>query len=300
MNLATTPNLSGFDDMESDLDFGAPAPTTSVEEHVARVGKALANAATAVDLQSYVEPCKRCGGSGVYRAPSSYGRDCFLCKGTGKQFFKTSPEQRAKTREQAAARKQRQGEQRKSMWAEQHPTEHAWLVAKAPSFNFALDMLANVQKWGSLTDGQMAAVRRMRDADAERDAKRAQAQAAAAARPVERLNALHTVLQRHAKFYAGDVTISRRNGDQLCWIKHKDAEKVIGKIDNGVLTLWNRPGVDTTAVRGMLEEFEGAPLQTAMKYGKLAGVCCSCGRELTNDGSIEAGIGPVCARKFEG
>jgi len=35
-----------------------------------------------------------------------------------------------------------------------------------------------------------------------------------------------------------------------------------------------------------------------MKYGKLAGRCCSCGRELTDDDSIEAGIGPVCARKF--
>lgn len=43
----------------------------------------------------------------------------------------------------------------------------------------------------------------------------------------------------------------------------------------------------------------GAPLQTAMKYGKLAGRCCSCGRELTNDGSIEAGIGPICAGKFQ-
>lgn len=109
---------------------------------------------------------------------------------------------------------------------------------------------------------------------------------------------LHRVLQRHAKFYAGDVTISRRNADQMCWIKHKDADKVVGKIDQGVLTLWNRPGVDGEQIKAMMLEFDGAPLQTAMKYGKLAGRCCSCGRELTNDGSIEAGIGPICAGKM--
>ena len=57
-------------------------------------------------------------------------------------------------------------------------------------------------------------------------------------------------------------------------------------------------GVDNNAVREMLNEFEGAPLQAAMKYGKLSGRCCSCGRELTNDGSIELGIGPICAEKF--
>lgn len=294
--LNVTTNLSGFDDMENDLDFGAPTQATDVEAHIAKVGAMLNKPLAAPSQQAYVSPCKRCGGSGKYRGPSSFGRNCFLCGGSGEQVFKTSPEQREKARQQAAARKVRQGEERKSLWAQQYPTDYEWLIAKAQSFDFAADMLGKLTKWGSLTDGQHAAVIRMRQRDEERAAARATAQAVKP--PVERLESLHAVLQRHSKFYAGDVTITRRNGDQLCWIKHKDAEKVVGKLDNGVLTLWNRPGVDTTAVRSMLEEFEGAPLQTAMKYGKLAGKCCSCGRELTNDGSIEAGIGPICAQKF--
>ena len=39
-------------------------------------------------------------------------------------------------------------------------------------------------------------------------------------------------------------------------------------------------------------------LEDAKAYGKLTGTCCSCGRELTNEDSIEAGIGPICAGKF--
>lgn len=39
-------------------------------------------------------------------------------------------------------------------------------------------------------------------------------------------------------------------------------------------------------------------LEAAAAYGKLYGVCCVCGRELTNEDSIEAGIGPICAQKI--
>jgi hypothetical protein len=39
-------------------------------------------------------------------------------------------------------------------------------------------------------------------------------------------------------------------------------------------------------------------LEDGKKYGKLYGVCCVCGRVLTDENSIQAGIGPVCANKF--
>lgn len=37
--------------------------------------------------------------------------------------------------------------------------------------------------------------------------------------------------------------------------------------------------------------------EEAVRFGKLYGVCCICGRTLTNEDSIEAGIGPICAGK---
>lgn len=39
-------------------------------------------------------------------------------------------------------------------------------------------------------------------------------------------------------------------------------------------------------------------LEQAKEFGALYGTCCVCGRTLTNEESIEAGIGPVCASKF--
>lgn len=39
-------------------------------------------------------------------------------------------------------------------------------------------------------------------------------------------------------------------------------------------------------------------LEQAAQYGKQTGVCCQCGRTLTNPDSIEAGIGPICAGGF--
>jgi len=40
------------------------------------------------------------------------------------------------------------------------------------------------------------------------------------------------------------------------------------------------------------------PLTAAIMHGKLTGNCSCCGQELTDPNSIEAGIGPVCARKY--
>lgn len=39
-------------------------------------------------------------------------------------------------------------------------------------------------------------------------------------------------------------------------------------------------------------------LEQAKAFGALYGVCCRCGRDLTDEVSIEAGIGPVCAKRF--
>lgn len=39
-------------------------------------------------------------------------------------------------------------------------------------------------------------------------------------------------------------------------------------------------------------------LEEAKKYGQETGVCCMCGRVLTNENSIAEGLGPICAGKF--
>jgi hypothetical protein len=54
-------------------------------------------------------------------------------------------------------------------------------------------------------------------------------------------------------------------------------------------------------VPGLIRKMKDArrmTLDEAKAYGKLYGVCCVCGRDLTDEGSIAAGIGPICAGKF--
>jgi hypothetical protein len=53
--------------------------------------------------------------------------------------------------------------------------------------------------------------------------------------------------------------------------------------------------------KGAIYRLDGATpmtLREAAEFGRVTGRCIVCGRELTKVESIEAGIGPVCARRF--
>lgn len=117
---------------------------------------------------------------------------------------------------------------------------------------------------------------------------------------------LFAVMQKHAHFHAEPLKLSRKNQDSLCWIVFGGT--CVGKIEDARVTLFtgrlnsaaDTLGVPVSRVREMLAEFETDPLAAAKKYGKLSGRCCSCGRDLTDPESIEAGIGPRCAERFDG
>jgi hypothetical protein len=54
--------------------------------------------------------------------------------------------------------------------------------------------------------------------------------------------------------------------------------------------------------RGMAHRYvkvsDKMSLVEAKEFGAIYGICCCCGRTLTDEGSIAAGIGPICARRF--
>lgn len=110
---------------------------------------------------------------------------------------------------------------------------------------------------------------------------------------------LFAVMQKHAHLHAEPLKLSRKNQDTLVWVMYLD--KCIGKIEDATVTLFYSKAPDAVRARVMelLAEFELDPLAAAKKYGKLAGRCCSCGKDLTDPESIEAGIGPICASRFE-
>lgn len=68
--------------------------------------------------------------------------------------------------------------------------------------------------------------------------------------------------------------------------------KVLRVLDGGAVFDY-----DAGAIRRIRPEWR-MTLEEAAEFGRATGVCCCCGRELTNPASIEAGIGPICAAKF--
>ena len=70
--------------------------------------------------------------------------------------------------------------------------------------------------------------------------------------------------------------------------------KYLGKV--------TRTSIDSKFSDTVRETIMGAandPLTAAIRYGKVSGSCSCCGKELTVKESIERGIGPICARKFD-
>jgi hypothetical protein len=78
------------------------------------------------------------------------------------------------------------------------------------------------------------------------------------------------------------------------WVFVKDA----AEYGQGTRYGSQRPG---ELYRGKIEDALRAiaadPKAAAIAYGKLTGHCCLCNRTLEAEGSVEAGIGPICAGK---
>src|ERR1700722_14131626 len=89
-----TPDLDDALPADDDLDAAINAPKRETPSAIELV-------------PTFEEPCRKCRGRARFISYS--GRDCgacFTCKGTGKQVFKTNPEQRFAKRAQVAAKKQ--------------------------------------------------------------------------------------------------------------------------------------------------------------------------------------------------
>lgn len=294
-----------WSDMEDDLPGGAAvqAPVDMAKAAQPR----LASAAP-----SYFKPCGRCGGSGVVRP---WGV-CFGCNGAGGKMVKSSPEQRAKSAQarlaEKVARQLREAEARKAKyeaWKEENPAEAAWLAANANGFEFAASLNESLHKWGSLTMGQMAAVQRCIERDAERAKARAEAVANAPvvegmskieeAFAVAKENGIKYPKLRLAKFKFSPAGPNSKNPGAVYVLDAERKDEMgksvyLGKVMQGRLQLLRNA-----------QEFEGQvldvirdPEAAAVAYGKQYGACSICGRELSNQASIDRGIGPICAGKF--
>jgi len=259
-------------------------------------------------------PCRKCGGSGVWRGNWSAGR-CFSCNGTGKSNQKIRTDAagvaaRAKRREQAARRSERQAAEKANAaqaYMEAHPQVTAWLKANEHRSEFAASLHSAIHQYGSLTERQQAAVEKILAKDAEHKASQPQ--------PVAELpnclRYLQTARENGLKYpklrlvdssgarivlqLAGgrsrnpgsvNITDGRRYPDNR-WFGRIDTDGKFTPARNCP------PEVVETLV-----EIDKDPANAVKVQGQRTGQCCCCGRELTNGVSIELGIGPICRSKF--
>lgn len=278
----------------------------------------------------FTEPCTKCRGSGKFVGYT--GRvlgPCFTCEGTGERTFKTSPEKRAQGRA-SAAKASAKREAGKAEWREEHKAELAWLEATARRQNerrstgqkvwdFPLQLAEGFAKYGTLTDGQLDAVRRCMARDAEREtqrkAEREARDAAAPAVDVSKLEAAFDVAKKkaasegamgikrlHLRLQSGEHSLSFSPGspgsqwDGMIFVREagRDGEK-LGWVKGGKFT---RRFHCSDAQEAAILDACHDPLKAALAYGQKWSVCAVCGRELTNGKSIERGIGPICAEKY--
>lgn len=270
----------------------------------------------------FEEQCTKCRGTGRYGRPSSYGTCCFACGGSGKKVFKNSAEDRAAARVKAAERKVKKEEAAYIAWAKEFPAEAAWLDARAATNDFALSLRNAVGHYGRLTPNQLGVVQsRIKGEENRLAAQAARPPAAPIERPkVDAANVAKIVdafNQAKKKVRYPKLRLSGENeGDRFIFspapdtgvnagaIYVKQQARAMGEVYEGAY-LGKILGGSFFRSRDCTEETEKAvlavasdPETAAVAYGKRYGVCSVCDRDLSDEKSVERGIGPVCAKRM--
>lgn len=288
-----------FNDDLSDL-LGTGAPVS------APVNRAPADFKPAAE-RAFTENCPKCGGSGLYRAPSSHGHRCFKCNGTGRLTFKQSPEKRAASRVASQAKKVAKIEQKRAERAEQAAAflaanqDIAQWLDQAGDFGFAVSMRGALAQWGSLTVNQAAACRRLAEkrtqAAAERTTRENNAQAVNAD-ALEAAFASAAKTNKRVALWIGSVRIApAKPGSKWegsLYVVDRGSDSYLGRVTAGKFV----PSRDGSAREAEMLSILADPKAAAVKHGKLTGACAVCNRTLTDAVSVAAGIGPICATKM--
>jgi len=307
-------DVTDFSDLEDANEWNDDLPTVGPAD----VHKDL-NAAT---VARYEEDCKACRGSGTFY--SYTGRPvgpCFKCKGKGKRYYKTSPEVRAEQKRRRIEKKAEEAKVREDAgneWLDANPDVKEYLEDEASRDGqwaaFPRDMLANVRQWGRLTEKQEAAVRKGMARKAGWAKKNAEEAAVRNARTAEAkldlsglLNAFAAAVEsglKAPKLHVGNLRITRaknnsRNPGYLyvnANADNYDDRTYFGKISPEGEFFAGRDCTDE--IFNDVKKLSGDVLKAAQAHGALTGNCSMCNRLLTNELSVELGIGPICRAKW--
>lgn len=189
-------------------------------------------------------------------------------------------------------------------YREEHPDECAWIETAARRDNdFACSLLASLNRYGSLTERQIGAVRNNIVRDAQRTADQ---QRRAENAPTVSIDAIETAFATAKAAGVGRPTLrldvfkfspagAQSVNPGAVYVKDAEDQTYLGKVMHGKFVR-SRECNDDAEHRILAVCAD--PREAAIAYGKRFGVCSVCGRTLTDPVSVEAGIGPVCKDRY--
>lgn len=191
------------------------------------------------------------------------------------------------------------------IWKDAHPDEWAWIEAAARRDNdFGCSLNGALHRYGSLTEKQVAAVRNSIVRDREMAIRIRKVEENAPSCSVAALETAFTKAKdaglsnpklRFADFSFSPAGVRSRNPGAI-YVKGRHNDTYYGKVHHGRFVRSIRDCDDETeaAILNVCAD----PHTAAVAYGKKFGICCCCGRDLTDPKSVAKGIGPVCEKNY--
>lgn len=254
--------------------------------------------------------CEICGGTGKYhgRRVHQDKAHCFACRGKG--YFTTSKAQR--DRAKASRDKVKEAARVKlaesiEEFSEKYPVMFEELKAAyfhgSSSNEFINSLATQLFQRGSLSPKQIDAWARGRAKLEQIIAQREAAKPTVDLKSVKDIfaRALENGLKR-ASYRAEGLVLSpaasHGSNPGFTYLKSENGT-YMGKISPaGLLSIVRDFRAEEKAIAEKLEVIVADPKAAAINYGRKTGVCCCCGRALTDPQSVAAGIGPICEARW--
>lgn len=251
-------------------------------------------------------PCQHCGGTGVWKG--GYTRlvtgKCHSCNGKG--FFYSSPKDRMKAKQQRRDRAVKKAQDNMEAFKAKSPELYEFLTGASSWNNFAVSLLQDVGKYGHLTEGQERAayktMAKCHDREVAREKAKQDAEKNAVVVDLAKINELIETAKgnglKRPKLRVDSLEVypAKANSKNAGFLYVKENGSYAGKISpEGKFT---KSYEASETVQDSLVAVAKDPMGALTNYGRVTGNCACCGRELTNQASIDLGIGPICAKKY--
>lgn len=321
----TTPasGATPFDDMPSDLGFLDTGEQVALSKVHPFEAKGLGKAPYRCLGHKLVDEsaCEFCGTfiKHEFTIKSSdghgfvVGSECVLkaghieVAGFDRELKKLRNEQSQASRTRAKAKELQRVLEAQESWRRAHAELYQWLCNKRMSFDFAASLLDHLGRKGELTESQLAAAERCMLRDRERtaeksveQAKRVQTAPEVSALAIEQCFALaaskgtKNPVLRLGEFRVKPAKATSANPGAI-YVMTRDGETYLGKVLGGKFL---RSRDCSPVAEAKVIEVCKDPKTVAVAYGKQFGICAVCGRDLSDEESVQRGIGPVCAEKY--